>query len=93
MMAGEASRINWTSMPTAVPCFLTIIFQPFTLSMANGIYAGLASRLVLFLLCGEALARIRWVGGSGWMGSSGHCTRGNTCMASVLGCCFIHAAL
>jgi hypothetical protein len=40
MMMGEAGHINWTSMPTAVPAFLTMVIQPFTFSIANGIYAG-----------------------------------------------------
>ncbi len=44
MMMGEAGHVDWTRMTTAVPAFLTIVVQPFTFSIANGIYAGLASR-------------------------------------------------
>ncbi len=40
MMAGEAGNIDWKCMQTALPAFLTIIVQPFTLSIANGIFAG-----------------------------------------------------
>ncbi len=40
MMMGEAGHINWVSMPTALPAFLTMVIQPFTFSIANGIYAG-----------------------------------------------------
>jgi AGZA family xanthine/uracil permease-like MFS transporter len=44
MMMGEASHLDWTRMTSAVPAFLTIVIQPFTFSIANGIYAGMASR-------------------------------------------------
>jgi hypothetical protein len=40
MMIGEAGHINWSSIPTALPAFLTIVIQPFTFSIANGIYSG-----------------------------------------------------
>ena len=44
MMMGEAGHLDWTRMTSAVPAFLTIVVQPFTFSIANGIYAGIASR-------------------------------------------------
>jgi AGZA family xanthine/uracil permease-like MFS transporter len=40
MMMGESTHIDWSSMITAIPAFLTIVIQPFTFSIANGIYAG-----------------------------------------------------
>lgn len=40
MMMGESTHIDWSSMLTAIPAFLTIVIQPFTFSIANGIYAG-----------------------------------------------------
>jgi AGZA family xanthine/uracil permease-like MFS transporter len=48
MMMGEAGHIDWTNMTSAVPAFLTMVIQPFTFSIANGIYAGLAFRCVHF---------------------------------------------
>ena len=44
MMMGEAGHVDWTCMTSAVPAFLTMVIQPFTFSIANGIYAGLAFR-------------------------------------------------
>lgn len=39
-MMGESDQIDWRNMLVAVPAFLTIVVQPFTFSIANGIYAG-----------------------------------------------------
>jgi hypothetical protein len=55
MMMGECTHIDWSSMLTAVPAFLTIVIQPFTFSIANGIYAGLVMSLLLFFLTGHFL--------------------------------------
>lgn len=56
MMLGEASHIEWGDMTTALPAFLTMVVQPFTFSIANGIYVGLAFSLVLFILNGDFMA-------------------------------------
>ena len=53
MMMGESVHIDWSTMVTAVPAFLTIVIQPFTFSIANGIYAGLVMSLLLFFLTGN----------------------------------------
>lgn len=50
MMMGESTHIDWSSMLTAIPAFLTIVIQPFTFSIANGIYAG-----TLTVMGGEGL--------------------------------------
>lgn len=55
MMMGESTHIDWSSMLTAVPAFLTIVIQPFTFSIANGIYAGLVMSVLLWLLTGRFL--------------------------------------
>jgi AGZA family xanthine/uracil permease-like MFS transporter len=55
MMMGESTHIDWSSMMTAVPAFLTIVIQPFTFSIANGIYAGLVMSILLYLLTGSFL--------------------------------------
>lgn len=53
MMMGESVHIDWSTMMTAVPAFLTIVIQPFTFSIANGIYAGLVMSVLLFILTGS----------------------------------------
>jgi xanthine/uracil/vitamin C permease (AzgA family) len=67
MMMGESVHIDWGSMPTAVPAFLTIVVQPFTFSIANGIYAGVLMSAALFVLTG-GLARAVFGGGAGGAG-------------------------
>jgi xanthine/uracil/vitamin C permease (AzgA family) len=70
MMMGESVHIDWGSMPTAVPAFLTIVVQPFTFSIANGIYAGVLMSAALFLLTG-GLWRSLVVAAGGGGGSGG----------------------
>lgn len=55
MMMGESIHIDWQTMPSAVPAFLTMIIQPFTFSIANGIYAGLIFSLLLFICTGDVI--------------------------------------
>ncbi|GAX72901.1 hypothetical protein CEUSTIGMA_g356.t1 [Chlamydomonas eustigma] len=59
MMMGEAGHIDWTVMTSAVPAFLTMVIQPFTFSIANGIYAGLAFSVILFFFTGDFLVYFR----------------------------------
>lgn len=59
MMMGEAGHINWTSMTIALPAFLTMVIQPFTFSIANGIYAGLLFSFVLWITTGEFITYFR----------------------------------
>jgi hypothetical protein len=69
MMMGESVHIDWGAMPTAVPAFLTIVVQPFTFSIANGIYAGVLMSAALFVLTGMAWREVMRV--FGWGGSEG----------------------
>jgi AGZA family xanthine/uracil permease-like MFS transporter len=62
MMMGESTHIDWSSMMTAVPAFLTIVIQPFTFSIANGIYAGLVMSILLYLLTGTFLETLGFTG-------------------------------
>lgn len=55
MMMGESTHIDWSSMVVAIPAFLTIVIQPFTFSIANGIYAGLVMTVLLYILTGQWL--------------------------------------
>jgi AGZA family xanthine/uracil permease-like MFS transporter len=59
MMMGESTHIDWSCMLTAIPAFLTIVIQPFTFSIANGIYAGLSMTVMLYLLTGQWLELFR----------------------------------
>eukprot|EP00878_Enallax_costatus_P005110 GHUV01005372.1.p1 GENE.GHUV01005372.1~~GHUV01005372.1.p1 ORF type:complete len:538 (+),score=89.65 GHUV01005372.1:187-1800(+) len=59
MMMGESIHIDWSSMVTAVPAFLTIVIQPFTFSIANGIYAGLVMSVLLYVLTGSFMDLFR----------------------------------
>eukprot|EP00879_Flechtneria_rotunda_P020882 GHRR01021987.1.p1 GENE.GHRR01021987.1~~GHRR01021987.1.p1 ORF type:complete len:391 (+),score=87.50 GHRR01021987.1:88-1260(+) len=63
MMMGESTHIDWSTMVTAVPAFLTIVIQPFTFSIANGIYAGLVMSMLLFFLTGSFLKYLGSFGG------------------------------
>eukprot|EP00928_Gymnodinium_smaydae_P031554 TRINITY_DN23128_c0_g1_i1.p1 TRINITY_DN23128_c0_g1~~TRINITY_DN23128_c0_g1_i1.p1 ORF type:complete len:667 (+),score=99.19 TRINITY_DN23128_c0_g1_i1:83-2083(+) len=51
-MAGESTEVKWWNMQEALPAFLCAIFQPFTYSVSNGIYAGVAMAFVLFFSTG-----------------------------------------
>ncbi|KAF6263362.1 hypothetical protein COO60DRAFT_1621686 [Scenedesmus sp. NREL 46B-D3] len=62
MMMGESTHIDWSSMMTAVPAFLTIVIQPFTFSIANGIYAGLVMSILLYVLTGSFLETLGFGG-------------------------------
>ena len=79
MMMGESHRIDWGDMLTAVPAFLTIVVQPFTFSIANGIYAGLLMSALVHVTSGTAVAAARDVfarlrsGGGGVDGAAQAC--------------------
>eukprot|EP00798_Chlamydomonas_sp_ICE-L_P009765 gene9765-7644_t len=45
--------------PSPTPPFLTIVVQPFTFSIANGIYAGLLMSLFLFFLTGNFIPAMK----------------------------------
>eukprot|EP00434_Breviolum_minutum_P022199 symbB.v1.2.019595.t3/scaffold1611.1/size109513/1 len=57
-MTGEAREIQWWNMLDALPAFLCAIFQPFTYSVSNGIYAGVAMSSILFFTTGSFLSYI-----------------------------------
>jgi len=44
-------EIDWDDMTEAAPAFLTIVFMPFTYSIADGIAFGFISYAVIKLLC------------------------------------------
>ncbi|QEY23396.1 NCS2 family permease [Neisseria animalis] len=53
-MLRSAKEIDWDDMTEAAPAFLTIVFMPFTYSIADGIAVGFISYAVIKLLCGRA---------------------------------------
>ena len=53
-MMRSATEIDWDDMTEAAPAFLTIVFMPFTYSIADGIAIGFISYAVIKLLCGRA---------------------------------------
>lgn len=55
-MTGEASQVQWRDTQGALPAFLCAVFQPFTYSVANGLYAGVGMSLVLFFSTGRFVA-------------------------------------
>lgn len=52
-MLGNITKIDFTDMIEAIPCFLTIIFMPLTYSISEGIAIGVISYTVLGLLTGK----------------------------------------
>ena len=53
MLQGTASRINFSDVTTALPCFLTIFMMPFTFNIATGLAFGVISFVLLKLLAGK----------------------------------------
>ena len=63
MMLQQITKINWSDMPEAVPCFITVIAMPFTYSISEGIAFGIISYTVLNAACGRAkeITPILWI--------------------------------
>jgi adenine/guanine/hypoxanthine permease len=53
-MMAPVREIDWDDFSESVPAFLTILMMPLTMSIANGIAAGVLSWLVLQILGGRA---------------------------------------
>lgn len=53
-MLRSATEIDWEDMTEAAPAFLTIVFMPFSYSIADGIAMGFISYAAIKLLCGRA---------------------------------------
>ncbi|MDO4640358.1 MAG: NCS2 family permease [Neisseria sp.] len=52
-MLRSATEIDWSDMTEAAPAFITIIFMPFSYSIADGIAMGFISYAVIKLACGR----------------------------------------
>lgn len=54
LMLSNIRDVDFSDMVEALPAFCTIIFMPFTYSIANGIAFGLIMYTVMKVLCGQA---------------------------------------
>lgn len=53
LMMGCIKEIDFSDMSEGIPAFATIVFMPFTYSIANGIAAGLITYVLIKLLAGK----------------------------------------
>ncbi len=53
LMIGSVSKIDWSDIEVALPCFLTIIMMPFAYSISDGIGFGFISYCVLKIFRGK----------------------------------------
>jgi AGZA family xanthine/uracil permease-like MFS transporter len=58
LMMGEAAKIDWEVMDSAVPAFLVLTLIPLTYSITNGIVFGLMSAAVFYITTGNAFCDI-----------------------------------
>ena len=54
LMIGNVTRIDWTDIEVALPCFLTIAVMPFGYSISDGIGFGIISYTLIKLFRGKA---------------------------------------
>lgn len=54
LMLGNIKDVDLNNMEKAIPAFCTIVFMPFTYSIANGIALGLITHCVILLFTGKA---------------------------------------
>ena len=54
LMMGEAAKIDWETMDSAVPAFLVLTLIPLTYSITNGIVFGLTTAAVFYVTTGKA---------------------------------------
>lgn len=60
LMIQGITKIDWEDITEAVPSFLTIVFMPFSYSIADGIAFGFVSYAVVKLLTGKA-GSVHWM--------------------------------
>jgi AGZA family xanthine/uracil permease-like MFS transporter len=58
LMMGEASKIDWESMDSALPAFLTIVMMPLTYSITNGMVFGMVMAFAFYITTGSAFRDI-----------------------------------
>ena len=62
LMIQGITHIDWDDITEAVPAFLTIVFMPFTYSIADGIAMGFISYALVKLFTGKAKLYRTWYG-------------------------------
>ncbi|MCM8799811.1 MAG: NCS2 family permease [Candidatus Omnitrophica bacterium] len=60
LMLNSITRINWQDYTEVLPCFITILIMPLTLSITEGIAFGFISYSILKLVCGKA-KEVSWL--------------------------------
>ncbi|MBF7684754.1 NCS2 family permease [Acinetobacter sp. B10A] len=60
LMIQGITKIDWSDITEAVPAFLTIVFMPFSYSIADGIAFGFISYAVVKLITGKA-SSVHWM--------------------------------
>lgn len=55
-MFQQVHNVNWNNLAEALPAFLCVIIQPYTSSVQDGLYAGLAFSFILSMTTGAFLA-------------------------------------
>ena len=70
LMMGSVREVDFSDMTSAIPSFVTMVFMPFTYSIANGIAFG----LITYVLIGLLMGRIRQI----------HCLTVILCLLFVL---------
>ena len=70
LMMGSVREVDFSDMTSAIPSFATMVFMPFTYSIANGIAFG----LITYVLIGLLMGRIRQI----------HCLTVILCLLFVL---------
>ena len=53
MMMGSSKNIDWDTMSSAIPAFLTIVMMPLTYSITNGIMFGIVTALCFYITTGD----------------------------------------
>jgi len=57
-MMSKVEKINWRNIRIALPSYLTIVMMPFTFSISNGLFFGLGSFFILYVLSGELFYKL-----------------------------------
>lgn len=76
LMMRSLTNIDWNDLTDAAPAFFTVIFMPFSYSIADGIAMGFISYAIIKLFCGKAktvpymvwIIAILWAVKFFWMG-------------------------
>jgi AGZA family xanthine/uracil permease-like MFS transporter len=55
-----SSKIDWQRIDQAVPAFITLVVMPFTFSIADGIFLGMAFSFIFFITTGELWNYLPW---------------------------------